>query len=183
VAERAEMARRHGIEVLDGVDLDDVGEAIRARSDGRGTDAVIDAVGMEAHGSPLGKLAQGFAALLPDAAARKLIETAGMDRLNALLNAIDIVRRGGTISVIGVYGGTADPLPMMTMFDKQIQLRMGQANVKRWIGDLMPYVQADDDPLGIGDLATHRLPLAEAPHGYDIFQRKADGAIKVLLNP
>lgn len=181
--ERMEMARRHGIEVLDFNDIEDLGDAIRHLTDGRGTDSVIDAVGMEAHGSPAGKLAQQAAGLLPDAAARKVIEKAGVDRLNALLNAIDVVRRGGTISVIGVYGGTADPLPMMTLFDKQIHLHMGQANVKRWINELMPYLTGDGDPLGVEDLATHRMPLAEAPHGYEIFQKKEDGAIKVLLQP
>lgn len=183
VAERAEMARRHGIEVLDLRDGDDVGDAVRDLTQGRGTDSVIDAVGMEAHGSPVGKLAQRVTGLLPDSAAQALIEKAGLDRLDALLNAIDVVRRGGTLSVIGVYGGTADPLPMMTMFDKQIHLHMGQANVKHWIDDLMPYLTGDDDPLGVEDLATHRLPLEEAPKGYEMFQKKQDGAIKVVLKP
>jgi threonine dehydrogenase-like Zn-dependent dehydrogenase len=76
-----------------------------------------------------------------------------------------------------------DPIPMMDLFDKQIQLRMGQANVKRWIDDLMPLVQAEDDPLDVEGLATHKLPLAEAPHAYEMFQKKEDGAIKVLLLP
>ena len=93
------------------------------------------------------------------------------------------MRRGGTISLIGVYGGMADPLPMLTIFDKQIQLRMGQANVKRWIDKLMPLVTDDADPLGVETLATHRVPLDEAPHMYEIFQKKQDGAIKVVLKP
>jgi S-(hydroxymethyl)glutathione dehydrogenase/alcohol dehydrogenase len=76
-----------------------------------------------------------------------------------------------------------DPLPMMTLFDKQVQLRMGQANVKRWIGDLMPLLVGDDDPLGVDGFATHRLPLAEAPQAYEMFQAKKDGAVKVLLKP
>jgi threonine dehydrogenase-like Zn-dependent dehydrogenase len=101
----------------------------------------------------------------------------------ALYQAIDTVRRGGTISLIGLYGGQADPLPMLTLFDKQIQLRMGQANVKHWTDDLMPLLADGGDPLGVEDLATHRLPLEEAPHGYEIFQKKQDGAIKVLLQP
>jgi threonine dehydrogenase-like Zn-dependent dehydrogenase len=92
------------------------------------------------------------------------------------------VRRGGTISVIGVYGGQADPLPMMDLFDKGITLRMGQAHVKRWIDDLMPLLDSGD-PLGTEDLATHRLPLEQAPHGYEIFQKKEDGAVKVVLQP
>ena len=93
------------------------------------------------------------------------------------------MRRGGTISLIGLYGGQADPLPMLTLFDKQIQLRMGQANVKYWTDDIMPLLADGGDPLGVEDLATHRLPLEEAPHGYEIFQKKQDGAIKVLLKP
>jgi threonine dehydrogenase-like Zn-dependent dehydrogenase len=82
-----------------------------------------------------------------------------------------------------VYGGMVDPMPMMDLFDKQIQLRMGQANVKRWIDDILPLVEADDDPLGVEDLATHKLPLDQAPHAYEIFQKKQDGAVKILLQP
>jgi threonine dehydrogenase-like Zn-dependent dehydrogenase len=183
VPERLAMARRHGVEVLDLDGTDDVGEAVRELTGGRGTDSVIDAVGMEAHGSPMAKVAQQLTALLPGPVARAMIQKAGIDRLDALLTAVDVVRRGGTISVIGVYGGMADPLPMMTMFDKQVQVRMGQANVKHWIDGLMPYLTGDDDPLGVEDLATHHLPLAEAPRGYEIFQKKQDGAIKVVLKP
>jgi threonine dehydrogenase-like Zn-dependent dehydrogenase len=138
---------------------------------------------MEAHGAPFGQLAQNLAGLLPDAIAQKLIETAGVDRLSVLHEAIASVRRGGTVSLSGVYGGMADPMPMMDLFDKQIQLRMGQANVKRWIDDLLPLVSADDDPLGTEQLVTHRLPLDEAPHAYEIFQKKQDGAIKIVLQP
>ena len=87
---------------------------------------------------------------------------AGVDRLAALNAAIALVRRGGTISVVGVYGGAADPINMMTLFDKQIQLRMGQANVKRWVPEIMPLLTADD-PLGVENFATHRLPLDAAP--------------------
>jgi threonine dehydrogenase-like Zn-dependent dehydrogenase len=183
VPERAAMAERYGVEVLNPDDHEDIGDAIRSLTQGRGTDAAVDAVGMEAHGSPVAKLAQHLTGLLPDKAAQALIEKAGVDRLTVLLNCIDAVRRGGTVAITGVYGGQADPLPMMTMFDKQIQLRMGQANVKRWIDDIMPFLTGDDDPLGVEDLATHILPLDQAPHGYEIFQKKQDGAIKVLLRP
>jgi threonine dehydrogenase-like Zn-dependent dehydrogenase len=138
---------------------------------------------MEAHGAPFGKLAQRLAGLLPDAVARKAIEVAGIDRLSALHLAIELVRRGGTVSLSGVYGGAVDPMPMMQMFDKQLTLRMGQANVRRWIDDLLPLVCGDDDPLGVESFATHRLPLADAPHAYEIFQKKQDGAFKVLLQP
>jgi threonine dehydrogenase-like Zn-dependent dehydrogenase len=149
---------------------------------GRGPDAVIDAVGMEAHGAPVARLAQLGAGLLPSPVAAKLMERAGVDRLHALDLAIDIVRRGGTISIVGVYGGMTDPLPMMTLFDKQVQLRMGQANVRRWVDDILPLLE-EGDPLGTEDFATHRLPLAEAPQAYEMFQRKRDGAVKVLLRP
>jgi len=183
VPERLAMARRHGIEVLDSDEHDDVPEAIRELTDGRGPDSVIDAVGMEAHGSPGAQLAQKLTGLLPDRAAAALMDRAGVDRLAALTQCIKTVRRGGTLSIVGVYGGMQDPLPMLTMFDKGIQVRMGQAHVKRWVDDLMPLVTDDADPLGAEDLATHRLPLDEAPRGYEIFQKKEDGAIKVILRP
>jgi len=183
VPERLARARARGIEVLDlSEHPDDLADVVRELTSGRGPDAVIDAVGMEAHGSPAASLVQKAASLLPDAIAAPLISKAGVDRLAAVYAAIDMVRRGGTISLIGVYGGMADPLPLMTLFDKQIQLRMGQANVLRWVDHIMPLL-GDDDPLGVDDFATHRLPLEQAPHAYDIFQRKAEGAIKIVLKP
>jgi len=182
VPERLARARRYGVETLDLREHDDVAETIRDLTDGRGADAVIDAVGMEAHGSPFGKLAHTMATLLPDSVAEKVMERAGVDRLGAFHLAIDAVRRGGTISLIGVYGGMADPLPMLTLFDKQIQLRMGQANVKRWVDDIMPLL-TDGDPLGVDGFATHRLPLDQGPQAYEMFQKKEEGAVKVLLQP
>jgi threonine dehydrogenase-like Zn-dependent dehydrogenase len=183
VPERLERERQRGIEVVDlSQHEDDLADVIREMTDGRGPDSVIDAVGMEAHGAPVGKLAHQMVSLLPDVVAEKVMKTGGVDRLNALYLAIDIVRRGGTISIIGVYGGTADPLPLMTMFDKQIQLRMGQANVKKWTPEIMPLLM-DGDPLGAEGFHTHRMPLDEAPEAYEIFQKKQDGAIKILLSP
>jgi threonine dehydrogenase-like Zn-dependent dehydrogenase len=182
VPERIIRARANGIEVLDTSDQDDIGEALRGLTDGRGPDSVIDAVGMEAHGAPYGKAAQQLVGLIPDAIAAKMMEKAGVDRLSVVNAAIDSVRRGGTISLSGVYGGMVDPLPLLTMFDKQINLRMGQANVKRWIGDIMPLLE-DEDVLGVDDFATHRLPLAAAPEAYETFQKKQDGAIKIVLQP
>jgi threonine dehydrogenase-like Zn-dependent dehydrogenase len=183
VPERLARVAARGIQVIDLSQLGfPLGDAVRSMTDGRGTDAVIDAVGMEAHGSPVAKVAQQVTGLLPDALAKPVMQTAGVDRLDALYSAIDVVRRGGTISLIGVYGGMADPLPMLTLFDKQIQLRMGQANVKRWVDDIMPLL-GDDDPLGVDSFASHVVPLDEAPHAYDIFQKKADGAVKVMLKP
>ncbi|SDS29505.1 zinc-dependent alcohol dehydrogenase [Actinopolymorpha singaporensis] len=183
VPERLELARRHGVEVLDLGNHDDISDSLRALTDGRGPDSAIDAVGMEAHGASVVKLTQQLVGLLPGPMAMLMIERAGVDRLSALYAALDAVRRGGTVSITGVYTGMIDPLPLMEIFDKQIQLRMGQANVKRWIEPLMPLVTGDSDPLGVEDLATHRLPLARAPYGYEIFQRKREGAIKVLLEP
>ncbi len=182
VPERLERVRAYGAETIDLREVDDLGAAVREMTGGRGTDAVIDAVGMEAHGAPAAKVVQRLAGFLPDAVAAPLMKTAGVDRLTALYNAIDVVRRGGTVSVIGVYGGAADPLPMMTMFDKQIQLRMGQANVRRWVDDIMPLL-TDEDPLGVDTFATHHVPLSEAAHAYEIFQAKQDGCCKVVLRP
>ncbi|MGI5218587.1 alcohol dehydrogenase catalytic domain-containing protein [Nocardia sp. CA-290969] len=184
VEERLDRAASRGI---DTIDLRAVGgahltTAVRDRTGGLGSDAVIEAVGMEAHGSPLAAAAQRAASYLPSALAAPAMNTVGLDRLAALNAAIDIVRRGGTISIIGVYGGMADPLPMRVLFDKQIQLRMGQANVKRWAGDILPLLD-DSDPLGVDTFATHHLPLSAAPDAYRMFQAKDDGAIKIVLDP
>ncbi len=183
VPERLEMARRHGVEVLNLEEHDDIVAAVRELTDGRGPDSVIDAVGMEAHGAPTGGLAQQITGLLPDQVATTLTERVGVDRLSALYQAMYTVRRGGTISLIGVYGGQSDPFPMMDLFDRGVQIRMGQAHVKRWVDDIMPLLTGDDDPLSVEDLATHKLPLDQAPHAYEIFQKKEDGAIKCVLKP
>jgi threonine dehydrogenase-like Zn-dependent dehydrogenase len=183
VPERLQRARERGVEVFDLTSYDgDLPDAIREVTEGRGPDSVIDAVGMEAHGSRAGKLAQQMTGLLPDALAARLMQTAGVDPLSALHVAIDLVRRGGTISLSGVYGGMVDPLPLMILFDKQIQLRMGQANVKRWVDDILPLLD-DEDSLGVDDFASHHLPLSEAPEAYETFQKKRDGAVKILLRP
>ncbi|WP_458116164.1 zinc-dependent alcohol dehydrogenase [Arthrobacter sp. D2-10] len=181
VAERRAMAERHGIETVDFTK--EVGDVLREMTNGRGPDSVVDAVGMEAHNSPLGAFAQNAVGLLPDPIARKAIETAGVDRLTVLHASIDAVRRGGTVSLSGVYGGTASPMPLLTMFDKQIQTRMGQCNVRRWTDELLPLVEDPSDPLGVMDLKTHEVSLEEAPNAYKIFQKKQDGCIKVILKP
>jgi threonine dehydrogenase-like Zn-dependent dehydrogenase len=180
VPERLERARNNGVETVEYAA--DVADTIRDRTAGRGPDSVIDAVGMEAHGSPVARITQQVAGLLPDTVQRTFMQKAGVDRLAALLLAVDVVRRGGTISLVGVYGGAADPLPMLTMFDKQIQFRMGQANVRRWSGQILPLL-TDDDPLGVDSFATHHLPLSDGAAAYQMFQQKADGAVKVLLQP
>ncbi|TLP79501.1 alcohol dehydrogenase catalytic domain-containing protein [Nesterenkonia sphaerica] len=184
VPERREMAARQGILVHDNTDASLT--AIREATQGRGPDAVIDAVGMEAHGdaqSAFAKFAQRTVQYLPDKLGQSVMGKAGMDRLAALYTGIDLVRRGGTLSLSGVYGGQASPLPMLSLFDKQIQITMGQANVKRWVDDLLPLVEDPRDPLGVDDFVTHRLPLDRAPEAYEMFQKKADGCIKVVLEP
>ncbi|WP_435975577.1 alcohol dehydrogenase catalytic domain-containing protein [Streptomyces sp. Qhu_M48] len=183
VPERLERARRRGVHTLDLREYKDgLTDAVRELTEGRGPDAVIDAVGMEAHGSRVASAAQTVTTVLPDALAAGLMKTVGVDRLSALYAAIDLVRRGGTVSVSGVYGGAADPMPLLTMFDKQLQVRMGQANVHRWAGDILPLL-TDEDPLGVDGFATHRLPLEQAPDAYEMFQKKQDGAVKVLFTP
>ena len=185
VPERLARAASHGVRTIDitehGKDLQAV---VQEMTDGRGPDAVIDAVGMEAHGSGLAKFAQTAAGLLPDKLAEKAIQTAGVDRMYVINEAINIVKRGGTISLSGVYGGTASPMNLLVMFDKQLKLRMGQANVRRWVDDIIPLLGEDaGDPLGVDSFATHHVPLDQAPWAYETFQKKADGAFKIVFNP
>jgi threonine dehydrogenase-like Zn-dependent dehydrogenase len=182
VPERLARASRNGVQTIDFNEHADIAEVVRELTRGQGSDAVIDAVGMEAHGSPLAAAAHRAVRFIPDRLSEKVMRTVGVDRLAALHLAIDIVRRGGTISLTGVYGGMTDPLPMMELFDKQIQLRMGQANVRYWVDDILPLL-IEGDPLGVDDFATNRMPLDDAPGAYADFQQKTDGMIKVLLKP
>jgi threonine dehydrogenase-like Zn-dependent dehydrogenase len=183
VAERLAMAERHGAETVDASGDDDVADVLRALTGGRGPDAVVDAVGLEAHGAPMAGALQRAAAALPRAVGRTLATRVGVDRLAALRTAIDAVRRGGTVSISGVYGGAADPIPMLDLFDKGVQIRMGQAHVRRWVPEILRLLEQDDDVFGLSDFVTHRLPLEEAPRAYAMFQAKQDGAIKVVLRP
>ncbi|OBB70524.1 theronine dehydrogenase-like Zn-dependent dehydrogenase [Mycolicibacterium flavescens] len=181
VDERLSRARAYCDELID-LRTDDADEVVKSHTEGRGADSVIDAVGMEAHGSPVAETMQTASGFLPSPIGRVVMKNAGVDRLAALNSAIALVRRGGTISLSGVYGGAADPINMMTLFDKQIQLRMGQANVKKWVPDIMPLLTAED-PLGVEQFATHRLPLEDAPGAYETFQKKEDGMVKTILKP
>lgn len=183
VPERLARAAQFGAETIDLSAVDDVTAAIADLTEGRGADASLDAVGMEAHGAPIAEAGMKGVGFLPDVVAKPLIKAAAIDRLAALRHAISATRRGGTVSISGVYGGAVDPLPMMEMFDKGLTLRMGQCNVKRWVDDIIPVVLADGDPLGLESLATHRLGLDEAPDAYAMFQRKDDGCLKVVLKP
>jgi threonine dehydrogenase-like Zn-dependent dehydrogenase len=182
VPDRLERARADGIRVVPLEPRNELLREVRELTDGRGPDAVIDAVGMEAHGAPLAAAVQRVSRLLPDRLEAAMLSRAGIDRLSALHLAIELVRRGGTISIVGVYGGMLDLLPMMTLFDKQIELRMGQANVRRWTDELLPLV-VDGDPLGAESFASQHLPLEQAPDAYRTFQRKEDGTFKVVFQP
>ncbi|GAA2073070.1 zinc-dependent alcohol dehydrogenase [Pseudolysinimonas kribbensis] len=181
VPERRAMAERHGVATLDLGDR--LRDEILDRTDGRGPHGVVDAVGMEAHGNLVAAFSQHAAGMLPDAMAKKLMKTVGADRLAAMMTAFDIVQRGGTVSISGVYGGVGDPLPMLNLFDKQISIHMGQCNVQRWIPQLWPLVEDPADPLGVTDLVTHHGSLDEAPELYLTFRDKEDGCVKVVLHP
>jgi threonine dehydrogenase-like Zn-dependent dehydrogenase len=183
VGERLDLARDDGVEVIDMHEVDSVVDAVFGLTQGRGADGTVDAVGMEAHGSPFAKAAVGAVGLLPDAMARPLTDKMAIDRLAALINAIKSVRRAGTVSVCGVYGGEIDPMPMMEMFDRGITMRFGQCHVRRWTDDIREVLDQDEDVLKVESLATHRLPLEQAPGAYEMFQKKQDGCVKVVLKP
>ena len=183
VPERLALAEAYGAETLDMTTVDDVADTLVEMTGGRGADGIVEAVGMEAHGSPVAKAGQAAVALLPDRLARPLVDRVAVDRLEALHTALKAVRRCGTVSVCGVYGGEVDPMPMMEMFDRGVTIRMGQCHVKRWVDEILPLVLDPADPLGTEDLATHVLPLAQAAHGYEIFQKKQDDCVKVVLQP
>ena len=169
VPERLDLAARHGVETLDFGVVRDATEAIADLTGGALCHAAIDAVGMEASGSLLDSVLQ--------------VTKVQPDKLAALHSALGSVRRGGTLSIVGVYGGPFPMFPLGDLFDKQITVRMGQANVKRWVDDLLPLLADDDDPLGVDDLVTHRMPIEQAPYAYEIFQKKQDGCVKVVLEP
>ncbi len=185
VAERLARVNARGGETIDTTNIDsaDVPGLVRELTDGRGADAVIDAVGMEAHGSPVAEAAQKALGLLPKKVAGALMKRTGSDRLDALYTAFEAVRRGGTVSISGVYGGAASPMPMLQLFDKQLQLRMGQANVRRWSDDILELLQRDEDVFGVEDFATHRMPLEDAPAAYATFQAKEDCMVKTIFTP
>ncbi|WP_395692846.1 zinc-dependent alcohol dehydrogenase [Nocardioides sp.] len=183
VPERLARVAARGAETIDFSAVDDVPAAVRDLTGGRGADAVHEAVGMEAHGSPVAETAQKSLRFLPKKVQELMMTTMGVERLEALYTAFEAVRRGGTVSISGVYGGAADPIPMMQIFDKQLQLRMGQANVRRWTDEILRVLEKDEDVLGVEDFATHRLPLDAAPEAYRKFRDKEDGMVKVLFQP
>lgn len=183
VPERLATAARYGVELIDASAVDDVPAAIMDLTEGRGADRVVDAVGMEAHGSPLAEVAATAVTSLPRPVAAAISQAVGVDRMAAMDTAFASVRRGGTVSLSGVYGGAADPINMMRLFDRQVTVRMGQANVRRWSDELFDLLYADEDVFGVDTLATHHLPLEEAPEAYRKFQQKTAGCLKVVLRP
>lgn len=164
---RLDMARKAAnAEVINAKDVDPV-EAIRAMTDGRGADLCIDAVGMEADRTLL------------DKAANIIHGEAGS--VSVLKTAFSAVRRGGSISILGVYGMPYDNFPIGQIFDKGLTIHSGQALVHRYIDELISWL--DQDKIQLDDIITHRLPLSDAPKGYDIFNKKEDNCVKVVLTP
>jgi threonine dehydrogenase-like Zn-dependent dehydrogenase len=168
VPERLSLAAKYGVETIDFSVIDDVKEIVLDLTDGRGVDSAIDAVGMEASGSILESVLQTTKFQL--------------DSAYALRQCMASIRRGGTLSISGVYTGPIQMFPLGDLFDMQIQVRMGQANVRAYVDNILPLLN-EEDPLGTEDLKTHEMPLEDAPLGYEIFQKKQDGAIKCVLKP
>jgi threonine dehydrogenase-like Zn-dependent dehydrogenase len=171
VPERLQMAKDWGgAEVINYEEID-AGEAVKEMTGGRGPDAVIDAVGMEAHGTGA------------DALYDKVMQTVRMesDRPTALRQLILACRKGGTVSLAGVYGGFIDKMPMGAAFNKGLTFRMGQTHVHRYLKPLLEHIQKGDiDPSFV---VTHKLKIDDAPMGYEIFKQKKDNCIKVVLKP
>jgi threonine dehydrogenase-like Zn-dependent dehydrogenase len=171
VPERLKMAKEQsGAEVINYEEVD-AGEALKEMTGGRGPDSCMDAVGMEAHGTGL----DGFY----DQAKQALrLET---DRPTALRQAIVACRKGGTVSVPGVYTGFVDKMPMGAFMNKGLTMKTGQTHVHRYFRPLLERIQKGEiDPSYI---ITHRMKLEEAPHGYEIFKHKKDDCIKIVLKP
>ncbi|MEW6493192.1 MAG: zinc-dependent alcohol dehydrogenase [Cyanobacteriota bacterium] len=170
VSERLQMAKDGKAEVLNFEEID-VGEALKEMTGGRGPDSVMDAVGMEAHG-------MGPEGLYDKAKQAVRLETG---RPHALRQAILSCRKGGTVSVPGVYGGFIDKMPMGPFVNKALTMKTGQTHVHRYLRPLLDHIQNGDlDPTFV---ITHRLPLEQAPQGYEIFKHKQDNCIKVVLKP
>jgi len=170
VPERLQMAAAAKAEIINYEEMD-AGEAVTEMTGGRGPDSCIDAVGMEAHGT-------GLDALYDKAKQAVRLES---DRPTALRQVILACRKGGTVSIPGVYGGFVDKVPLGAAFNKGLTLKMGQTHVHRYLRPLLDRVQKGEiDPSFV---ITHRMKLDEAPHAYEIFKQKKDNCIKVVLKP
>lgn len=171
IPERLQMAKEQCQAEIINYEEVDAGEALKEMTGGRGPDACIDAVGMEAHG-------MGLDALYDKAKQAVRLET---DRPTALRQVILACRKGGHVSIPGVYGGFLDKVPMGAAMNKGLTFKMGQTHVHRYLKPLLEHVRRGDiDPSFV---ITHRLPLAEAPKGYEIFKHKKDNCIKIVLKP
>ncbi|MEG4104630.1 zinc-dependent alcohol dehydrogenase [Microcoleus sp. S13_C5] len=170
IPERLQMAAAGKAEIINYEEID-AGEAVTEMTGGRGPDSCIDAVGMEAHGT-------GLDALYDKAKQAVRLES---DRPTALRQVILACRKGGTVSIPGVYGGFVDKVPLGAAFNKALTMKMGQTHVQRYLRPLLDRVQKGEiDPSFV---ITHRMKLDEAPHGYDIFKNKKDNCIKIVLKP
>jgi threonine dehydrogenase-like Zn-dependent dehydrogenase len=170
VPERLQMAALAGAETLDSME-DDIFESLRMMTGGRGPDACIDAVGMEAHGAHLDYWYDTV----------KTMAYLATDRASTLREAIHCCRKGGTLSIPGVYGGFIDKVPMGAAFNKGLTLKMGQTHVHKYLPELLRLIESDTiDPSFV---ITHRAPLDDAPGLYKTFRDKKDGCIKVVLKP
>jgi threonine dehydrogenase-like Zn-dependent dehydrogenase len=147
-------------------------ERLRDLTAGLGPDVCIDAVGMEAHGSNL--LEHAY-----DKIKTNLMQET--ERPAAVRQAIIACRKGGTVSIAGVYGGLADKIPLGALMNKALTIKTGQTHVHRYVPELLDFIrQGKIDPSFV---VTHRIPLSEAPRGYHLFREKVDGCIKVVLDP
>lgn len=169
--ERLEMARTYADAIPLNYEAVNVDDKLCEITGGRGPDACIDAVGMEAHGF-------GLVGWYDSAKHKLMLES---DRPTALRQAINACRKGGTVSIPGVYGGFVDKFPIGAAFAKGLTLKMGQTHVQRYVPRLLEKISAAEiDPSYI---ITHRMPLEEGPRGYEIFNNKEDACIKVVLKP
>jgi threonine dehydrogenase-like Zn-dependent dehydrogenase len=169
-AERLQMAQDGGADVLNYEEVDVI-DALKEMTGGRGPDSTMDAVGLEAHGTGLGYLYDKVATTL-------MLET---DRPTALRHVLQACRKGGTVSIPGVYGGIVDKLPLGAAFNKGLTLKMGQTHVQRYLPKLTEHIlNGDIDPSFV---ITHQVPLEQAPEMYKTFRDKEDGCIKVVLKP
>ena len=167
---RLELAKQLGAETINFHETD-VRDALMEMSGGIGVDAVIDAVGMEAHGFAFDNMV--------DVVKQKV--GIGFDRAAALKQAIRACRRGGRVSIPGVYGGMTDKFPLGALMEKGLQVRTGQTHVQKYTHDLLDKIE--DGTLDTTFLISHHLPLEAAAEGYENFSSKQNEWTKVVLKP
>jgi threonine dehydrogenase-like Zn-dependent dehydrogenase len=172
VPERLRMAEIEGhAETLD-FDDEDIFDKLKEMTGGRGPDACIDAVGLEAHGTG------SLDAVYDRAKAAMFLAT---DRPHALRQAIHSCRKGGTVSIPGVYGGFLDKIPFGAAFNKGLTLKMGQTHMQKYMRPLLERIQNGE--IDASFVITHRMKLDDAPDGYKMFRDKQDNCIKIVLKP